>query len=107
MNGHRFFWVGAYARFADATTLQNYDAALQEQFGLVPVGAPVYRTFSGSAVAFAAYQTAVITVLVLPETINIAAWFRIVPDVTALKQLTISTFGLTGNVTVGDDTVPV
>lgn len=103
--GRRFFWVGSYTQ-ADAPALLAYDTGLQG-LGLVPVGAPVYRTFGSNATAFAAYQTGVVTIVVTPGSLNISAWFIDPPDVTALKQLTASTFGLTGTYTVGDDMVPV
>lgn len=108
--GRRFFWVGNYAQ-ADAPTLTAYHNGLQSQFGFVPVGAPVYRTWGSNAVGVAIYEQGAVLVVALPGTINISAWLRVVPDVTALKAFTRSTFGLSGSGTraleEGEDAVNV
>ena len=108
--GRRFFWVGDYTQ-ADGPTLTAFHNGLQSQFGFVPVGAPIYRTWGQNAVGVAIYEQGAVLVVALPGTINISAWLRVVPDVTALKAFTRSTFGLSGSGTraleEGEDVVNV
>ena len=109
MSGRRLFWVGGYTQ-ADAAALTAYHNDLQAQFGFVPVGAPVFRAYGGNACAFAAFEQGVFTIIVLPGVINISAWIRTVPaDLTPLKQLTVTTFGLGagGTLEEGDDTINI
>lgn len=91
----RFFrFLGGYTDLSQ-TALASYHAGLQNTYGFVAVGLPVYRSFASGILAGAFYEDATITLRSRGAQVTIIAHLGKSVNFASFKTFTANVFGLT------------